>query len=82
MRTLICALTLTLLTLSGCALQIKRTAYFVSPGTPGKLGQAVKGVTVFVPDKDGNLVETTADLPAGTLVGVPKTPDIPAGGTK
>lgn len=56
------------LALSGCGSR----AYFVEPGTAGKLAEPLKNVAVFVPDSQGKLVQTTADLPAGTIVAVPK----------
>lgn len=52
---------------SGCG----KHSIFVEPGVAGKLGQPIKNADVFVPDANGNLVETTADLPAGTIVAVP-----------
>jgi hypothetical protein len=36
-----------------------------------KTGKEIKGVSLFVPDKDGNLVETKGDIPAGASVVIP-----------
>ena len=42
------------------------------PGTAVTLTKAVKGATVMAHDKDGKPVIGKADLPAGTICGVPK----------
>lgn len=57
----------TLLLLSSCSL--RRTEFIVQrPGTVMTLSRDAKGVTVLGPDKDGNLIEGTCDLPKGTLI--------------
>ena len=65
---LLMTLTLTLCCiLSGCG----RRTILVQPGTIVKTAREYKGVSVFAPDKDGNLIETTADIPAGASVVIP-----------
>ena len=48
-------------------------AIFIEPGTAGKLAAPLKNVAVYVPDSTGALIQPTADLPAGTIVAVPKS---------
>jgi hypothetical protein len=63
-------MTLTLLAclaIQGCATR----SILVQPGTVVKTAKEYKGVSVFAPDKDGNLIETIADIPAGASVVIP-----------
>ena len=50
-----------LVCLSGCGTQ----TILIRPGEPVQLRETVKGVQVWVFDKNGNRVEGTVDLPIG-----------------
>lgn len=56
-----------LMTCWGCGTRI----ILQRPGTAVTLTQEVRGAHVMAPDKSGNLVPGTVDLPAGTVCGVP-----------
>ncbi len=56
-----------LLMLCGCG----KRAYFVLPGTTTINQKWIKGATLAVPDKDGNMVPgVKADIPPGALIQV------------
>ena len=59
---------LALLALPGC---LGQKTIIVQPGTVVKTGKEIKGAVIFAPDKDGNLIETKGDIPAGASVVIP-----------
>ena len=62
--TLLCSLSLML---CSCG-----TRFIVQqPGQAAVLRKPIKGAQVLGPDKDGNLVPGTADIPAGAIFAVP-----------